>query len=81
MNKRGERRQAECKELYLNVIEESANYAVVRFPTVAVDTLKGGLNLLESIRAKGLRPLHRLDMNTTYQDCFMCEKTAKYTRE
>ena len=81
MNKRGEKRQSDSKEMFLNVIEESGNYAVVRFPPISVDTLKGGLNLLESIRAKGLRPLHRMDKNTTYQDCFMCEKTAKYARE
>lgn len=60
------------------VVEESVNYAVVKFPFSDVKELKDALMLLEDIRAMGLKPLHRLDKNTIYADCFVCEKTNKY---
>ena len=58
----------------MKVVEESKNYAVVEYPPEDVSTRKDALNLMEAVRALGLKPLHRLEGQ--YQNSFVCETSS-----
>ena len=46
-------------------------YAVVELPRSNVENANDALKLMSSIKAEGLKPMHR--MEGAYGACFMCE--------